>query len=193
MVLSKRERYIAIGTVSAVALLGIYYILINPLLERKADLDAKVTDAKLQLERADNLIATSKRMGPVLAQRIAGPLKKSASEAESQMLKNIGEWARDARITAPSIDKPDRGEKEKDFTRMTFRASGAGTMKQIGNFLWQLSTSPIPVRVSEFTLATHKEGTDDLTIQLSISTIYLTADADKPKPVAPAAAKEPTL
>jgi hypothetical protein len=189
VVLSKRERYVAIGTISVVALMGIYYVLISPLLERKAKLDADIADRKLQLARAQRLMDDSKRMGPVLAQRVAGPLKKNASEAESQMLKNIGDWARDARMSAPSIDKPDRTEKEKDFTKMTFRASGAGSMNQVGNFLWRLHTSTIPVRVTDLTIATHKEGSDDLTIQLGISTIFLASDMDKAaKPPAAAAA-----
>ena len=192
MVLSKRERYIAVSTVAAVGLLAVYYGLISPLLDRKSDLDAKVQDARLQLDRANRLIDDSKRLGPVLAQRLAGPVKKNASEAESQMLKSIGEWARDARMTPPSIDKPDRGEREKDFAKMTFRASGTGSMNQIGNFLWRLHTSSVPVRVGEMTLTTHKEGTDDLTVQLSISTIYLATDNEKAGAAAPAPANEVT-
>jgi hypothetical protein len=173
-----------------VALMGIYYVLISPLLERKSKLDADIADRKLQLARAQRLIDDSKRMGPVLAQRVAGPLKKNASEAESQMLKNIGDWARDARMSAPSIEKPDRPDKDKEFTKLTFRVSGAGGMSQIGNFLWRLHTSSIPVRVTDLTIATHKEASDDLTIQLGMTTIYLTADLDRAaKPAAaPAAA-----
>jgi hypothetical protein len=191
VVLSKRERYIAVTTVVAVGLLAVYYGLVSPLLDRKSDLDEKVKNAELQRDRDNRLIDDSHRLGPVLAQRLAGPVKKSASEAESQMLKSIGEWAHDARMMAPSIDKPDRGEREKDFAKMTFRASATGTMSQIGNFLWRLHTSSIPVRVSEMTLTTHKEATDDLTLQLTISTIYLASDTEKAA-AAPAPIREVT-
>ena len=193
MVLSKRERYIAIGAVSVVSLLGIYYILLSPLLDRMRELDTKIGDRNQQLKHDQRVIDDSKRLGPVLAQRIAGPLKKNASEAESQMLQNIALWARDARMTPPSIDKPDRVEKEREFNKMTFRASGAGGMAQIGNFLWRLHTSTIPVRISEMTIASHKEGADELTIQLGISTIFLATDDKTPRPaVPPAPATEAT-
>jgi hypothetical protein len=192
VVLSKRERYIAVATVAALGLVAVYYGFVSPLLDRKSDLDSKVREAKLQLDRANRVIDDSHRLGPVLAQRLAGPVKKSASEAESQMLKSIGEWAHDARMTAPSIDKPDRGEREKDFAKMTFRASATGTMSQIGNFLWRMNTSAVPVRVGEMTLTTHKEGTDDLTLQLSISTIYLAADTENAPAGAPGPVKETT-
>jgi hypothetical protein len=186
VVLSKRERFVGIAAVSVVAILAFYYILIGPLLERKHDLDVKLTDKNLDLRRANRLIDDSKRLGPVLAQRIAGPLKKNQSDAESQMLQSIAEWARGARMAPPSIEKPDRIEKEKEFSRMTFRASATGTMSQIGNFLFRLHTSNVPVRVTEMTLAAHKEATDDLTLQLGISTIFLAADTDKT--IRPAAA-----
>ena len=187
MVLSKRERYVAVGAISVVSLMAIYYILIGPLLDKKNELDLKVNDRTLDVRRAERLIDDSKRLGPVLAQRIAGPLKKNQSEAESQMLQSIAEWAKGARMVPPSIEKPDRIEKEKEFSRMTFRASATGTMSQIGNFLFRLHTSNVPVRVTEMTLATRKEATDDLTLQLGISTIFLAADTDKPNRPAAAA------
>jgi hypothetical protein len=187
VVLSKRERYVAVGAISVVSLMAIYYILIGPLLDKKSELDLKVHDRTLDVRRAERLVDDGKRLGPVLAQRIAGPLKKNQSDAESQMLQSIAEWARGARMTPPSIEKPDRIEKEKEFSRMTFRASATGTMAQIGNFLFRLHTSNVPVRITEMTLAAHKEATDDLTLQLGISTIFLAADTDKPRPAAPAA------
>jgi hypothetical protein len=192
VVLSKRERFVGIAALSVVGVLAIYYIVIGPLLERKHELDAKVHDRQLDQRRAERLIDDRHRLEPVLKQRIAGPLKKNQSDAESQMLQSIAEWARGARMTPPSIEKPDRIEKEKEFSRMTFRASATGTMAQIGNFLFRLHTSNVPVRVTEMTLAAHKEATDDLTLQLGISTIFLAADTDKPiRPAAASAAGAP--
>ena len=122
VVLSKRERYIAVTTVVAVGLLAVIYGLVSPLLDRKSELDEKVKDAKLQRNCADRLIDDSHRLGPMLASRLAGPVKKNASEAESQMLKSIGEWARNARMMARRSTSL-IGASEKDFAKMTFRAS----------------------------------------------------------------------
>lgn len=187
MVLSKRERYIAIGTVAAVALLIVYYMMVGPLLADNATYGDGIADYNLKLQRAQNLMDLSKRLGPVWNQRVSGPIKKSASDAESQMLQSIATWARDARMTPPSIDKPDRPEKEKDFYRMTYRCTAVGTMRQIKDFLWGVYTSSVPVKVTEFTLTTRKEATDDLSLQLTLSTMYLSPDYDKPKPATPAA------
>jgi hypothetical protein len=50
----------------------------------------------------------------------------------------------------------------------------------------------IPVRITDMTITSKKEGTDDLSLQLGIATIYLTGEAEKKdnKPAAASAARE---
>ena len=43
--------------------------------------------------------------------------------------------------------------------------------------LWQVETTGLPLRVHEMQLGARKEGTDDLSLQLKASTLYLGADA----------------
>ena len=68
-------------------------------------------------------------------------------------------------------------------------------MDQLGYFLYHMKTAPIPVRVSDLTIGTRKEATDDLSIQLGISTIFL-ADAaaagDPSKPAISPTSREAT-
>jgi hypothetical protein len=58
-------------------------------------------------------------------------------------------------------------------------------MRQVGQFLWQVQTSAIPVRISDMSISTRKENTDDLELALGISTIYLSPDGAKDNPVPP--------
>jgi hypothetical protein len=44
-------------------------------------------------------------------------------------------------------------------------------MRSIARLTWALETAQIPVRVNEMTITPRKEGTDDLQIQLSVSTL----------------------
>ena len=68
--------------------------------------------------------------------------------------------------------------------------SGTGTVKQIGNFLYKIQTASIPVRVTDVQVNSKKEGTDDLIIQIGISTVYLAPDDKNPKsPAGPAAGR----
>jgi hypothetical protein len=179
--MTKRERYIAIATVSVVGLLGLDYAIVSPLFQRRADAADQAVARGKEWARADKLIhVESKRAGRRWAELSAGALKRDASASESQVLNNLSEWANRAGVAQFSY-KPERTEREKEFMRFTVRATGAGRMEQIGNFLYRIQTAPFPVRITDLTVTSRKEGTDELSIQLGISTIYMapSTDADK--------------
>src|SRR5207244_11753494 len=101
------------------------------------------------------------------------------SATDSKILNPMPEWAQDAAMSLSSV-KPDRQpEKIGDFYRISFRATGTGQMSQISRFLYHLQTTNLPVRITDLTLTTRKEGADDLTLSLGIATIYLAPEADK--------------
>ena len=52
------------------------------------------------------------------------------------------------------------------------QAAGTGSMNAVSRFLWRVETAGIPLRVKEMQLGSRKEGADDLTVQLRLSTIY---------------------
>ena len=182
MVLSKRERYIAIATVAAVGILALDRFALDPLVAAKTRLDTQVAKCQQNFDKARRLFANSRRKGHLWAEmQNNGLRRRDAAEAESQVLNSIREWAQDAGMSLSSV-KPERTEKEKDFAKSTFRATGIGGMSQISRFIWHLETATIPLRVSDVQINSRKEGTDDLTVQLGISTIYLPHEAEKDAP-----------
>jgi len=178
VVLTKRERYTAILTGIVLGALVLYWVAIGPLLDQKTELDAKINDVQEQLDHAKRLFDTSRAASRKWEQLARGGLRRDESEAESQILNNIREWAQDARMALSSV-KPERTEKEKEFVKTTFRATGAGGMGQVGRFLWRIQTAAVPVRVTDVTITTHKEGTDDLTVSIGVATIYQAPEAEK--------------
>jgi Tfp pilus assembly protein PilO len=184
---------VAVATVAVVAVLVLDQFLVSPLFARRTELDDQVQIKRGDWEHNQKLVTDSKRMGKRWAEISSGPLKRDESQSESQMLQNVLEWARGAGMEVPSF-KRERVEREKDFVKVTFRATGTGTMNQIGNFLWRIQTASVPVRITDVSITSKKEGTDDLSVQLGIATIYLAADADKDKkdnkPASASAARE---
>lgn len=181
MVLSQRELYIAIATLLVVVLFGLDRLLVSPLLAERADLDQKIAAEQQQLRKATRLLSTSRQMQRQWVRMGGDKLRQDASEAESQVLHSVRDWAQDAGLSLSAV-KPERSEKEKGFHKITLRATGAGGVGQVGRFLWRIQTADIPVRITDLQLATRREGTDDLSLQLGISTIYLPADADRAAP-----------
>jgi hypothetical protein len=190
VVLSKRERYIAVLSVSALAILALDRLALEPLMAQKQALEGRIAAARLQIAQDTRLLATSRRLNTKWANMLKAGLRKDASEAESQVLHNVRDWAQDAQISLSSV-KPERTEKEKDFYKITLRATGTGSMSQIGRFLWRIQTAPVPARITDLQINSRKEGTDDLSLTLGVSTIYLAPESEKPaKPIAAASLRE---
>ncbi|MFI5001925.1 MAG: hypothetical protein ACHQK9_18750 [Reyranellales bacterium] len=187
MVLSKRERYVAIGVLAAIGIFGLNYYFVEPLLAAKSDLDQKIAEKKDEASKERKLIAESRSKGPLWStMQNNGLRRQDASEAEAPLLSSVRDWATEARMVLVSV-KPERSDKEKDFQKLTVRVTGNGRMSEISWFLWRIQTATIPAKVSDMQLSAHKEGTDELTLQVGISTAYLPPDADrKQAPAAPA-------
>jgi hypothetical protein len=190
VVLSKRERLIVIVTGAAVGIFGFDRFLISPLMARQAALSSEIDTATVALEKDRALVNKKPALDRKWTQLISGGLKRDQSEAQSQVLNSLNEWANEAGLDAVTIgggssaqvpSKPGKpNEKEKAFLRMTCRASGKGGMAQIGRFIWRIQTAAIPLRITDLAISTNREATDDLQVNIGLSTIFLSPDALKP-------------
>jgi len=183
VVLSKREKSIAIITFAALAILGLDQLIVDPLLARKANVESLISAKQDEMDAANRLFTVSRRANQKWAQMQTGGLRREAADAENLLYTSVRDWAADSGLTVSS-QKAERTEKEKDLTRVTLRATGTGSMQQIGRFLWHIQNASVPVRINELVLNSRKEGTDDLAIQIAISTIYLPAEDKNAKTTA---------
>lgn len=179
MILSKRERYIGIATTAVVALLALDRFVFTPLMERRTQVQNDITLAQLDLDRATLLFNNSRSVNKRWGEMLDGGLKTDASAAESQVLQAVNEWAREAGLNMSL--KRERTDKMNQFQQITLRAAANGNMAAVSRFLYKLQTARIPVRITDILLSsTRKEGTDDLSLTMGISTIYL-APQEPPK------------
>lgn len=190
MVLSRRERYIAIATFAAVGILGLDHYVLTPLMAASDTLDTQLAQTQQQLDKTQRLFASSRRKGQAWSDmQKQGLRRRDSAEAESQVLNSMRDWAQEAGMSLSSV-KPERTEKEKEFQKSIFRATGTGGMAQISRFLWHIQTATIPIRINDLQISTRKEGTDDLTLQLGVSTIYLPNEKEKESATAGLSSRE---
>lgn len=179
MVLSKRERFIALTTLAAVGLLGLDRLVLSPLMAASAELDGQINACRAKLQDAQaKFDGRKRRMRQWTQMQNSGLRRKDDSEAESQMMNSIRDWAQEAGLTLLSV-KPDRTEKEKGFSKSTFRVTGSGGMAEIGRFLWYVQNAAMPARIVDLQITTRKEATDDLSLQLGISTVRLLTESER--------------
>jgi hypothetical protein len=181
--MSPRERYIFIGTVAVVALLGLDRLLFSPLLDRNTELTDKISAAELAVAHNEELFTRSRKANKSWSQMTAGALKRDASTTESQLIDSISQWAQDAKMVVSY--KPERTEKQKDFVKVTYRATSNGSKRQLRTFLLHVQRATIPIRITDLQVSSRPEGTDALQISMGVSTVYLAPETDKDKPGTP--------
>ena len=189
MVLSRRERYVLIGTVivvvAVVALVLDRFVLTSVPPEGLSETEAQKPDAPSEANQAETLLANRRQMAPKWREMLKSGMKGDPAAAESQVLHAIRDWAEASGLTM-SLIKPDRLTEKTRLPEIAFQAAGTGTMDSVRGLLWRIQTASIPIKVTELQLTARKEGTDDLTVQLRLSTVYVPAPPQPATaPVAP--------
>jgi len=178
MVLSKRERYIAVALGAALGVLALDHFVINPYTSFYEQL-AKDKQKVGEDQHANHVLFDQHRdLQKVWNAMLTGGLKRTRAEAEQQMIDTVVEWAQESGVGRLSW-KPERTVTDKGFEQISYHATGTGPMAAVARLLWRLETAPIPLRVQDVNLSSHTEGTDDLQLSMSISTISMIPGAER--------------
>ena len=173
MVLSRRERVIVIATLAIVGVAGLYWVALAPLLDRLAAVGKEKEKLAGLLQEADDLKAQGPRLREEWKKKVAEGMKGDWASADSQLLTDMNRWARTADTGVKlNLFTPVRSPEKGRLAQVAWEVTGAGTWRSIINLLWKIETAPIPIRLSELTVSAHRDGIDDLTAVLKVSTLY---------------------
>ncbi len=179
MVLSKRERLIALVTLLVVGAFALDGLILSPgwralqaTESRKQELKAQVLEAQNLFERRGMLERKWKTM-------LSDGLRNDA-EAESRLARAMDEWASDTRLTLTSV-KPDRIAGNKGLQEMTFMVAGKGRLDAVARFLYKVETAEMPIKVKDMQLGSAGESGDSMSLQLTLSALYLGAAPKSPQ------------
>ncbi len=114
---------------------------------------------------------------------VSGGLKSDPGDAEQQLYDAVRDFARESGVNILTSDAPQRVPQKERTQIVRLRVSGKGTTAAFSKMLWKVETSPLPLKVDEFTLT--GQGNDDLTVSLVVSTIWLrppSPEDNKPRP-----------
>lgn len=182
--ISKREKYIGIGVGAAVGLLLLDQVVLNPFKDRLDTIAVQTDDARQKVSDAANLMGREHRLQRVWKDMEAGGLMADENQAESQALHAVLKWAQNSGVNLAAL-KPERTQTQGQFQVISFHITGTGSTPAIARLLWGMESATIPVRLNDMQISPVKEGTDALTVQLSVSTLcMLSADSKSTTPVA---------
>ena len=174
--ISSRERYIVIAAAVVVAALALDRFMLAPLLNRQTEIQARKENLQREMERVSQLFKKRQAAGARWKEMVAGGLKKSAGEAENALLHAIRDWSQDAGMSLASV-RPERGAAKGRALDVVVQVSGTGSMRAVSRFLWRAQSSGLPVRVVEAQIGARREGSDDLSLQVRFSSLYMPESA----------------
>jgi hypothetical protein len=193
VVFNKRELAIAAIALGAVVLFALDYFAVSPFLDYRADVRARLELVTQQHKQAQQLFADARAAEKLWQGFLARGLKTTASEAESQTLNAVRDWAQESGMGLSSVKPEHLAQDDKDqLQQIGFHAMGAGPMAALARMLWRLESAPIPLRVNSVQVASRKDATDDLAVQLSIATACYNPEAGKPRKPVPTRKAEAT-
>jgi Tfp pilus assembly protein PilO len=172
MILSRRERLIAVVLLSAVGLLVVDRYVWTPVAEYRDELAADRAEALRELERATRLFRDRREHARSWNEMLAAGVSDDPGAAESRLLHQVREWAAESGLTLSSV-RPARETRDPRFHRITLHATGTGNMRSVSQFLWRLERAETPLNVSEVQLSSRRDGQDDLMLTIRISTLFL--------------------
>lgn len=171
MVLSKRERYIVIGTALVVFVLVLDTFALSPLMEARDATTKEKNDLTVEMARGRATLKQASDLAPRWLEINKSGLKDDPGDAESQVLHSMRDWMEKSRVEIALL-KPERLTDKTQLPQVVIQASGNGTMDSIARLLWRIQTATIPIRITELQISARKEGADDLSVQLRLTTVY---------------------
>lgn len=181
MLANRREKIIALVLLAVVGLLVADQYLLTPYLQERERLSKALDETTLKAEKAQKLLDARVRTNREWRGLLESGLTTDAATAEAQALNKVRQWAEESRVDLQSL-KPDRVARSGDFQQVRIAAAGSGSTAAVASLLNRIETAKIPIKVNEVRLASRKEGNDDLTFSMSVSTIaFSPAPAKKPR------------
>jgi hypothetical protein len=182
VVLSQRERFIAIGFGAVAALAILYWVLLSPMLDWSDTIDKDLEVARDVQNKDAKLSHKLAQLTKIWDDMKKNGLKTDVAEAQSQLSHAVNEWAMQSGVSVTNThsDTPTLVDQKSGFMQVNFQFTCTGTTSGVAKLLYQIESAKIPIRIDNLRIGSKKDGADDLEIQLNLSTLTMPATPNKP-------------
>ena len=176
MVFTKREKIIIAATIFAVCVLVLDFYVFSPAFEKYKDVQEERRTQLEKLNQAERVLDHCRLVRPRWQAMVGGGLHGDAADSEGQILRALRDWSAREGVRLSSL-RPERSREKKELPEITVHVAGAGSMASISRLLWRIETTSFPVRIRMLQLGSRKDGRDDLSVHLKLSTLYLPSES----------------
>jgi len=177
MVLSQREKHIAIITGAVLALFLLYTFVFNPVMDGRDRILLEKERLETQLDNAQRIFDRRDQLSEQWLGMKAGGLGSDPSAIESRVLNAVRQWSEQCGLPISTV-KPDRDRGDGELREIFFNLALTGDMEAVGRFLWEVENCELPLRIKEFQLGSRGGDASDLSLQIKLSALYLGSDPD---------------
>jgi len=174
VVLSQRERYIAIGLGGVLVLVVLWLWVFAPLENWREQIGKdRETELKQQHED-DRLFADKKRLDKVWSDMQKGGLMDNPYDAQTQLHQAVTDWAVQSGVFVSNLTHETPltvGDSRSGFVQAGIKVTSAGTTSGIAKLVYQIEVSKIPARVHQITISSKKDGVDELQLDMNLTTL----------------------
>lgn len=178
MALTSREKIALILAIVAVAILVSDRYVLTPLFQKRSENKQLSQSLAAELEQSLSVMQRRKQLQVRWDQMQKDGLTSQAGQTESLVMRFLQESSRQSGLLLTSL-QPEHSESAKDFGQIEFFISGSGDLRQVTQFLWQLETASLPVKIKTFQLGAGDENASQMSLQMTLTSIYINQTAAK--------------
>jgi Tfp pilus assembly protein PilO len=175
MVLSQREKFIAVITGGVLLLFLTYSFVLTPVMDGRGRIRSEKDRLETRLAQAQRIFDRRDQLSEKWQEMKAGGLGTDPSAIESRVLNAVGKWSEDCGLPISTV-KPDRDRGDGALRKIFFNLTLTGDMEAVGRFLWEVENCDLPIRIKEFQLGSRGADGSDLSLQIKLSALYLAGE-----------------
>lgn len=172
MALTSREQKIMYLTVASVVFLIFNTYILEPVLDKRAETSQTREALQLQVDQSLATLQRKKLLQKRWTQMQQAGLCSDVQKTEAMVYRYLEKSSERSRLELGSV-QPDRLATESQLGEIDFVLSGTGSMQSVTEFLWDLETATIPLRIKSYQLGSKNEIAQVMTIQIELSTVYI--------------------
>jgi len=170
--LTRRERILGLLAAAVAIVFVLYQYVVVPWTESRHRLTIEQQRLTGELQASQRLFRVHEELTRRWQKMTASGLQDDPADAERSMLRAVRSWSQRSGLDVVSI-KPERSVERDELCEIVFLATATGTMKAIVAFLYELESSPFPVRIRQLQMGTTRQESEDLSLSLRLSTLCL--------------------
>jgi hypothetical protein len=180
MALTSREQKIMYLAVGAVVLLILNAYVLEPILDKRAEVHQTRLDLQAEVDQALATMKRKKLLQRRWSEMQQAGLGSDVQKAETMVYRYLEESSGKSGLELGSV-QPDRLTTESQLGEIDFVLSGTGSMQSVTQFLWNLETADIPLKIKSYQLGSKNEKALAMTIEVVLSTVYIKDQQAKEK------------